>query len=73
MNKNKEQEILQNLKDADCNSSVIEEFFKLAAEGNTKAMLRLLAKHRVELLDSLHESQKKIDCLDYLIFNLKQK
>ena len=33
MDKNKEQEILQNLKDADCSKPVIDEFFQLFIKG----------------------------------------
>ncbi len=72
MNIKEQQEILQNLKDAGCNSSIIAEFFKLVSDENTNALLKLLQNHRIELLNSLHNIQKKIDCLDYLIFNLKQ-
>lgn len=62
-------DILQNLKDAGCDKNFIEEFLSL----EEKAQLNLLARHRNSLLDSLHNNQKQIDCLDYLIFNLKQK
>lgn len=60
--------ILENLKDAGCEQNFINEFFKY----EKTVQLNLLAKHRINLLDKLHKSQKQIDCLDYLIFNLKQ-
>ena len=58
---------VQNLKDAGCEQSFIDRFLKL--ERNSQ--LNLLAKHRSKLLDKLHDNQKQIDCLDYLIFNIK--
>ena len=61
--------IIQNLKDAGCEQNLIDEFLKL----EESAQLKLLAKHRSNLLEELHKNQKQIDCLDYLIFNLKQK
>lgn len=61
--------IIQNLKDAGCEQILIDEFFKL--EKSTQ--FSLLAKHRTKLLDTLHRNQKQIDCLDFLIFDLKQK
>lgn len=61
--------IIQNLKDAGCEQSFIDEFLKL----EKCSQLNMLTKHRINLLDKLHRSQKQIDCLDYLIFNLKQK
>lgn len=33
--------------------------------------LVLLEKHRKKLLDAVHENQKKIDCLDYLIYQVR--
>ena len=35
-------------------------------------LLELLARHRAALLDEVHKSEKKIDCLDYLIYRIKQ-
>ena len=37
-----------------------------------EAGLSLLAKHRRFLLDCYHADQKKIDCLDYLIYKMNQ-
>lgn len=73
MDKFKIQELEQNLIDAGCAQTIIDEFLLLCGQGRVKDALRLLAKHRTELLTDLHNSQKKIDCLDYLIFNLKQQ
>ncbi len=63
-----ENKIVQNLKDAGCEQSFIDEFLKL----EKFKQLDLLAKHKSNLLDNLHKNQKQIDCLDFLIFNLKQ-
>lgn len=63
------EKIIQNLKDAGCEQNFINEFIK----HETSVQFSLLAKHRSNLLDELHKNQKQIDCLDYLIFNLKQK
>lgn len=59
--------IIDNLKDAGCEQTFIDEFLKL----EKKEQINLLAKHRSKLLDNLHKYQKQIDCLDYLIFTLK--
>ena len=40
--------------------------------GRKKAGMSLLAKHRRFLLDCYHAEQKKIDCLDYLIYKMNQ-
>lgn len=65
--------ILQNLKDAGCDKEVIDKFFKLTDSNQTDTALKLLTKHKSQLLDNLHKSQKQIDCLDFLIFNIKQE
>lgn len=70
MNKNI---IFQNLEDAGCNALIIEEFFKFYAVNNHKEILKILNNHKKELLNNLHAAQKQIDCLDFLIFSLKQK
>ena len=67
-----DKDILQNLKDADCSDEFIEEFFKMKEFASTKQLVQLLYKHKLKLLDCLHDSQKKINCLDYLIFRINQ-
>ena len=47
------------------------QIFRLAEAGNTKEQLRLLYRHRAALLDRLHQDQKQIDCLDYLIYRIQ--
>ena len=64
--------LIQNLKDANCPPELIEDFFKLEEQNDKNGQLKLLFMQRKNLLDSLHRSQKQIDCLDYLIFNLEQ-
>ena len=64
--------ILQNLKDANCDSNLISKFLLLVENGKIPEQLRLLSSHRKNLLNKLHINQKQIDCLDYLIFNIQQ-
>ena len=58
----------RNLRDAGCCDEFIREFTELGRGGREAEQRRLLAKRRAELLDELHESQRRIDCLDYLIY-----
>lgn len=73
MDKFKRQELEQNLIDSGCTQTIIDEFLSLYRQDKLKDALRLLDKHRAELLTGLQDYQKKIDCLDFLIFNLKQQ
>lgn len=60
--------IIQNLKDAGCDEETITCYMDCCACGETQKKKKLLEKHRKELLDDLHQCQKEIDCLDYLIY-----
>lgn len=64
--------IIQNLKDAGCDSETIENFMADLQRGKEANGLKQLAAHRKNLLDSLHREQKCIDCLDYLVYQLKK-
>lgn len=37
------------------------------------AVVKLLKRYRCGLMDSLHECQKKVDCLDFLLWRLERK
>ncbi len=65
--------LIRNLKDAGCDDKIIQRFLQLQKEGRTKEQLRLLAMHRAELLDRVHISQSMIDCLDYLVYSIKNE
>ncbi len=64
--------IVQNLKDADCEEELIRKFTDELDNGRVKQALRLLEEHRVDLLERYHESQRSIDCLDYLVFQIEK-
>lgn len=64
--------IIQNLKDAGCDSKTIENFMADLQKGKRANGLKRLAVHRKNLLDSLHREQKCIDCLDYLVYQMKE-
>ena len=67
-----EQAVVTNLVDAGCDQELIEKFMKFLVDGKKEAGLSLLAKHRRYLLDCYHADQKRIDCLDYLLYQMKQ-
>lgn len=64
--------LIQNLKDAGCEEEVVEQFLALDQDGKTKEQLELLASHRCQLLKEIHEGEKQIDCLDYLVYRLQK-
>lgn len=63
----------QNLMDAGCSHEMAEQCVKLSEEQDAAQLLRVLARHRRTLLDAVHAGQKRIDCLDYLIYKIKKQ
>ena len=63
----------QNLVDAGCSKDLIETCMELAKANKWKRLLTLLAKQRINLLDSVHDGQKQIDCLDFLVYSINKK
>ncbi len=64
--------VLQNLLDAGCGSDLAEECARRILGGNALSALNALQKHRKELLDEIHTNQKRIDCLDFLIYKIEK-
>lgn len=60
----------QNLVDAGCDRELTGRCITLAQEMKTDELLRLLSRHRQTLLDGVHQWEKQIDCLDYLIYQI---
>ncbi|MCD8223387.1 MAG: hypothetical protein LUC99_00790 [Clostridiales bacterium] len=67
-----EKAIIQNMKDAGCGEACIREFLTEYRQGKQKNCDMVLSRHRRELLDQLHQEQRKIDCLDYLSYQMKK-
>ena len=65
------EKILTNLSDAGCGSEELQKAKQLYEAGDTEALIRYFRKCRCNRMDELHESQRKVDCLDYLIRQAK--
>lgn len=64
--------VFQDLIDAGCDNSFAEEYAQLILSGKTQFVLNILSNHRKKLLDEVHINQKRIDCLDYLIYKIEK-
>lgn len=62
--------LIQNLKDAGCGPEQIQQFFMLRDAGDVNGQMKLLRLQRESLLDEVHMGQKRIDCLDYLVYQM---
>lgn len=63
-----DEKTLTNLRDAGCDEAFIAEVDALSS---TCAKLCRLKAYRRELLDGIHAEQRKLECLDYLIYHLR--
>ena len=64
---------MQNLKDAGCSAQTIEKVCRLYGNGQVQDAIKTLRKHRCGLMDSLHESQERVDCLDFLVWQMEKE
>ena len=69
----KTEELIQNLQDAGGSKEIVNEFSKLLKEKQMDKIFILISKYRSSLLERLHQNQKEIDILDYLILDLKKQ
>ena len=68
-----EADLIQNLKDAGYPEELIGSFMDFYRSGRIKDGLRLLGKHRRYLLDGVHAEERKINCLDYMVYHLEKE
>lgn len=57
--------------DAGCTDEMAERFMTL--QDSEDQQIRLLSGHRKRLLETLHQVEKRIDCLDYLIYQMQNR
>ena len=62
--------ILQNLQDAGCDDEMIRQFMACREKGNCAEQIRLLSLQRKKLLDGVHQGERRIECLDYLVYQI---
>lgn len=65
--------LYQNLIDAGCGEPLSEQVLGLIATEKSAESLALLKKHRRSLLDQYHAEQRKLDCLDYLVYQMEKR
>lgn len=63
----------QNLYDAGCCKEITEDVIRMCESGNMAGALQMMRKDRCRLMDELHESGRKVDCLDFLIRTTKKE
>lgn len=66
-------EILEGLADAGCTVEEIEQFQSCMEGNDINRGMKLLEKCRKECLMTLHDSQRKIDTLDYVAYQINKQ
>ena len=61
------------LRDAGCDESLAKQMCELNRDGRSRDMERLLQRHRQSLLDNIHAEQRKLDCLDSLMYHVTKR
>ena len=67
------EELMQGLKDSGCSEEAAARICCLCSAGDYKEMLRQMKKQRCALVEKMHESQKKVDRMDYLIYKQERR
>ena len=65
--------MLDNLADAGCTKHDAEIAGELYKNGQADELIRFLKKCRCTLVDEMHESQRKVDRMDYLIRRVEKE
>ena len=65
--------ILENLSDMGCDERQTSIMKRLYEEGDKETLLRDLRKCRYHLMDELHDRQKKVDNMDFLIRQIQKE
>lgn len=66
------EQLLPCLKDIGCSKEMIIAFEDSCKKEDIKKQMMLLKAHRCTLLEKIHADQKQIDCVDYLLYTIKQ-
>ncbi len=71
--------VLQNLRDAGCGEGLLSAFSALAETDDVEAQVQLLNEYRKRLVASIHSAhdelrrlEKKLRCLDYLLYCMRE-
>ena len=56
-----------NLTDAGCDAREADRIIRVYESGSRRDALQMMKQNRCRLMEELHESGRKVDCMDFLI------
>ncbi len=68
-----EKEKIQNLCDAGCKPEQIKKYEECFVSKSPEEQLKYLKHCRCSLMEELHESQRRVDCMDFLIYKTEKE
>ena len=66
------QEIIENMRAAGCPEAEITDFVNCYENGDRKKSMKIISSCRKNILEHIHEEQRKIDRLDYLEYQIRK-
>lgn len=60
------------LKELGCREDEINRYKKLAEKNDIEGIIKFLSCTRCKFLQHIHEEQRKLDCIDSIIYKLKK-
>ena len=67
------EQLIQGLSDAGCSAKAAEQIGSLYETGSYREMLHQMKVQRCTLIEQMHESQRKVDRMDFLIRNQEKQ
>ena len=67
------EQLIQGLSDAGCSMGAAEQIGSLYETGNYQEMLHQMKVQRCTLMEQMHESQRRVDRMDFLIRNQEKQ
>ncbi len=67
------EDVVQNMRDAGCSPETIHSCISSIKRGRKEELLKKLYTQRNCLLDKVHEGERQIDCLDYLVYTIARE
>lgn len=64
--------LYRNLIDAGCSEDEAKRCLSFAQDGQWEQLCRELRKQKAVLLSALHQSERQIDCLDFLVYEINK-
>lgn len=70
---NADKALCANLRDAGCGARTVARFLALEEAGAREEQFLLLSSRRRQILERIHRAERQIDCLDYLVHQMRKE